>query len=223
MTAINLFVEPQRACLLTDAAIIGPDGRVQSIATKVIASAELKCAMACTGAYDGEIWHSLKEAVESCRSQHELMRCLPLFAMKASGEIATALNRSSYVLPSEANLRIIVAIWSAERDEAQGYVFGATIEDLPSGMQAGRPNGCRLYIQPEVPAKYLPSSPLKRDAALRLLTAQRKGRDSIGRHTVGGGAELTIVDRRGVEVSQIHQWPDLVGKQIRPKRGWRFW
>jgi hypothetical protein len=216
MTAVNLIVAGEATYLLTDGAIIGEDGRLQSISTKVIVSHRLKCAIALTGGFDGETWHALNDFIEGCPSQHELMRLMPMSGLRAHALAKEALGRSSpRLMPTDTILRLIIGIWSETRSQAEGYIFGATAEDIPSGMRPGELNGCRRYIQPaDVDLAVIPTGCLDREAALRLIEAQRHHRDAFGRHIVGGAAELVTVSQEGVTRAVLHRWHDRVGEPI---------
>lgn len=214
MTAVNLFVNSDAAVLLTDAAVIDHEGRLQSIATKVIKCPHLRSAIALTGMIDGEGWHSLKDTISACGSQEALMRLLPSLAMQAHHHVAAELAKNPRELPTETKVRLIVATWSEVRLQPEGYVIGGRETDAPPGMGAGV-NGCRRYIQPEIRPREVPQH-IDQKSAHRLIEAQRRTRDALGRYVVGGAAELTTVDAAGVRAQVIQTWNDRLGEPIRP-------
>ena len=226
MTACNLIVADRAAYLLTDMATYRADGIVTALKTKVVAHPSLGLAMTATG----PAWDSSQDLMKSwmgeLHSADHASETLPRLVAMLEADRCADFQRRGLALddrawPPQGVFRIVVALWSESRRRAEGYQFCTDPQFRPQGrvdltLQPFPRNG-RLdhYLSPSFDAAAFDP---ERDGLEMLETQRRDYTDPFrGYHTVGGTAQLTIVDESGVISRPLRQWPDEIGRRIEPR------
>jgi hypothetical protein len=217
MTAANLVVRERAAYLLTDSATYRPDGTIIDLKPKVIASPELRVAIATAGVVWGTMDAVIRRWLGMRRSSDEAASAIPmLIAMLRADRDADYRRRGvsmdEKAWPPQGVFRLVAATWSAERRRPEGYT-ACSRGWLPQGpterfIQPPEDGGLDVYgadFDPE------------RDG-LALLEAQRGFVDAYAGHIVGGTAYLTTVSECGVTTTVLREWPDEIGRRIEPNR-----
>jgi hypothetical protein len=228
MTAANLVVAERAAYLLTDSATYATDGAVLDLRPKVIASPELRIAIA----GNGETWDT-KEFITRCwmglqPSSDGAIAALPQLVGILKADLEAYYRRHQTPMrpasewPPPHVFHLFATVWSQERQRPEGYAIssrGAAFYPH-SAVLSGCVYQMKRHIQPPF------AGPLSQDPyseqfdperdGLALIEAQRRWVDADGRHIVGGTAQLTTVSEVGVTTTVLREWPDEIGRRIEP-------
>lgn len=224
MTASSVFVANDAAYLLTDTAVLSPDGTgaIWKLASKVVQSERLRIAASLSGDAnvveyeDGRLSSPLgavHELLEASATQQEAMKALP-DALEGTDRILLEMTNGS------GNFRLTIALWS--EDGPQGFFVCSSGDRLP-GVEPFTLVRVNEFVHPNVPLELDPDR-LAADTseAVAMLEAQRRKRwaegNASGFFTIGGEGQLTRVDERGITTKALVRWPDSVGKRIEPDR-----
>jgi hypothetical protein len=216
VTAANLIVCERAAYLLTDSATYRSDGTIIDLQSKVVTAPELRIAIASAG----EVWDTkddlIREWIGWAGSADKAVGEFPTLVALLNDDLKDYYRRHGTPMrpasewPPQHVFRLVVAIWSAERRQPEGYAICS---------RGWLPQGPTLrFIQPPEDGGldfYSPDFDPERDG-LALLEAQRRFVDAYGGHIVGGTAQLTTVTEASVSTVTLKQWPDEIGRPITP-------
>jgi hypothetical protein len=212
VTAINLVVQPERAILATDTAFYDPQGRLKHKASKVAIWEAGRMAFAVCGCVQAYRLADLAND-PALNSQEDIMAALPAFARKVREENRRGAPDQERDRLNE--IQIFVAMWRKKNDCAEGYILSSDQAFLGETYTPFSWAALLRVSTPPVPADLvdLVNFEPERDA-LPMLDHQRNDRSLDGASWVGGCAEVTVVDRRGISKSVIHDWGDRPGLLI---------
>ncbi len=217
MTAANIFLLPDRACLLTDTGKYNDAGEMLATGRKVASSERHRVAIATAGIGYLGMDADLARWMDEQPSQAALLQRL--------ADRGRALNSELSELSAEPDshhrampLQMFVALWHAQRDQPETYIMGAPGSEFGPSYTPWTLAGVAEVISPRADRSLYPHPGFdpRRDG-LRLIEAQRAYKDERGAHRVGGQAELTEVTRDGINQSVLRVWPDKLGQMIKPE------
>lgn len=227
MSALVMVCKSDRVELLSDAALYDPiTGTVGAIHSKLSPLPELNCVMAGRGPIP-VMWITAYVAGLSSKTFDDVVANFDAIRAEA------ATYKSSDV-PVEEWGRCDIGLigWSESRNRPEGYVSPGM--GLPeNGVAAGGLESCDVGVfadgSAEVTHAFVESVREEREgfdagtdgvALMELLRRQAlsdsDGRGACPRHCIGGYVEQATVTAEGVTVRTIHQWPDEIGKPIKP-------
>jgi hypothetical protein len=206
MTAVSLFVQDHAAHLVTDAAYYDADGQMVATRSKVAINAAARMAIGCSGCVQD---HQIATALGLCDGQADVLSRLPdvVRAIRADNTAQSA------NLPT-IELMLFVALWSTERDRAEGYVIASDRAYLGDGYTPGTLVDVLQLTSPPMPTIDLASFDADRDAAGLLEAQRRYAWPNDPNCYVGGYGELTTVTWGGVERRRVVEWADVIGEPI---------
>lgn len=222
-----MVCKSDRVELLCDAAHYDPNsGTVGAIHSKLAPLPELNCVMTGRGAIP-VMWITAYVAGLSSASFDDVVANFE--AIRA--DAATYRNDD---IPIEAWTRSDIGLigWSENRNRPEGYIaLGCDAPEL--GLSAGNLRPCDVGVfsdgSTDVANAFVASVRENRDAfdartdGIAVMELMRREtlpltdkRDARVGHCVGGYVEHATVKRDGLSVRTIHEWPDEIGKPIRP-------
>lgn len=218
MSLAALIVQPTAVHLITDAAIIGPDGELLAIESKVSTFPEIGLAVSFTGCCHAA---RIEEAIGSLCAKD------PATALRGLAGVAEALSQTNREHGErEWGIRLVAALWDRERQIGTGWLY----DNIPASPTntAGRLRNTQGYIDFAAPADIFgrdidvrdPTSfDVERDAVTLIEAARRAPwADDTGAppiYAVGGFGEVTTCDANGIRRRTVIEWPnDRVGGAI---------
>nr|WP_047170078.1 hypothetical protein [Sphingomonas sp. Y57] len=216
MTAINAFLTPGGAHLLTDAAFYDTEGRLRHVASKIAVCEPLRMAIAVSGMAEAARvvdWYAAYQDL----SQSYALTLLPMVARAIRDDNLRA------GFPGEPDVQLVAALWSDEHDQPQLWIassnrawFGERYQPGTLARVGAMSGGCIDPLSVVPPHRRADGFDAIRDG-LALLRAQRaEPWPDNGRYYVGGFAERTTVTRGGIERMVLERWPDRLGELITP-------
>lgn len=222
MTALNLWVQPDAAHLITDAAHYAPDGNVRWFGPKVLCFSEAGVALSSRGHITAARLRQLYDAT-GATTKAEIIGAMKFVAETAKAQNAAAFPDAETVGMSDFSLTAIA--WDDQSDKPIAWHIGTGGVGLMPGMD---PlviyRGGHGWMSPHLEdLGALDWDALEPDIdGARILTMQREMPIECPWgpkfHMVGGYGEATTLTRTGIVQRRIIEWPeDEVGKPIRPQ------
>jgi hypothetical protein len=227
MSALVIVCKSDRVELLSDAALYDPtSGTVGAIHSKLAPLPELNCVMTGRGPIP-VMWITAYVAGLSSTSFDDVITNFA--AIRAD---AATYNNGSVPTEEWSKSDIGLIGWSESRDRPEGYISLA--KGLPDiGLSAGGLHLCDVGVftggSAEVADAFVASVRENPDAfdaetdgvaVMELMRSETQPlsdeRDALIGHCIGGYVEQATVTRDGVSVRTIHDWPDEIGKPIKP-------
>jgi hypothetical protein len=221
MSAINVFLDPAAAHIVTDGALYERDGTLVAAGQKVATFAHLPAAIAVRGASSFLPLLSI-EINASARSFDEL---LEIIVAKAEAVFAVCA-----AMPGQARFKsvdVILAGWSETRECAEAYgLFNYPAHGAPSWqlvpLEGGLVSPGDYAFHKGIQAAGIDPLAADFDAAtdgLRIVQAQRARAWPITgtaetAHIVGAFAQLTTVTQDAITTRILERWPDKMGQKI---------
>jgi hypothetical protein len=227
MSALVMVCKSDRVELLSDAAFYDPvSGIVGAIHSKLAPLPELNCVLSGRGPIP-VMWITAYVAGLRAATFDEIVAGFA--AIRA--EAASYRDRN---VPAEEWTRSDIGVvgWSDSRDGPEAYMsFGRGLPEI--GLTAGSLNPCDVGVfangPVEVANAFVESVRENPDAfdaetdGIAVIELMRRESAPLGDepgafigHSIGGYIEHATITREGVSVRTIHEWPDEVGKPIRP-------
>ena len=214
MTAVNIFMEPDGAYLMTDRAHYDQKGVVLGICRKVLYRTGLKAAVAFSGMADVDRIAAVLDTLAP-KTQDDLLRDIPTVA----AEVHRQNHASSTSDRLETGVQIFACVWSDVRGRPEAWFCSTNQAYFPESYQPGTLQQISHLTVPQVDTKALFAGVALEDRPRALVEAQRRIPwidDGVERYFVGGGWDLTAVTKDGVLSAPSEDWPDKVGEVITP-------
>lgn len=235
MSALNVFVSPEKVSLLTDTSLYNGAGTIIGFACKAAVVESW------TGAISGrgDVWGIVTAAAlaEEFGSFDEFIaRSGAILEHKHAAALADAQAAGA---TGQTRIEVTAIGWSESRDRAMAFMISNMSDDGPAFVWSDVCDGddSGFSVGPEIDSAveewrmhrvgadtldYKPADfdPIKH--GMPLMEAQRRSLTDpelfAGEpfHAVGGSVWCSIVTRDGVEQRVIHEWGDEVGKPIVP-------
>lgn len=220
MSACIAATAPDRAFLMSDAAVYNDAGVLTAISSKIILLPALKAAGSCRG---NLIPLRLVEmAIEDFGSWDAFRPNAPA-VFEAVDQLMTC------IVPGRFYEFVLVG-WSAERDRAE-VVFHTSHDQVPEGFNLGRPTLITETLIPRGPGLEALSeiAPFDFDPRTHGLEAMEQahrtladlrcgqGPDEFMAHSVGGFVQLVTITPEGITSEILRNWPDQIGRPIEPE------
>ena len=229
MSALVMVCKSDRVELLSDAALYDPiTGAVGAIHSKLAPLPEFNCVMSGRGPIP-VMWITAYVAGLSSTTFDDVVANFD--AIRAE---AATYNNGDVPAEEWAQSDIGLIGWSESRDRPEGYISrGNRVSEIAVATKSLSPCDVGVFAGGSVDVANgfidgVRESPDGFDAEIdgaaimELLRSEAlplgDAHDAFFGHCVGGYVELATVTRTGVTVRTIHEWPDAIGKPIRPSR-----
>lgn len=219
MTAISLFIARGRSHIIADRAQYHDDGTILGIRPKLVIDQRLRIAVAVNGNVVGTTGEDLAAWLGGCSSLSEVVRSAPAFVAGAHAELSKLIAS-----PATANghartvVQLFMAAFDIDRHAPTSFIVGSDQGTFGPGYEPLTVRRVRQVVSPPVEPGLAPGAddfdPIA--GGRRLIEAQRQIPDDRGIYRIGGGADLASVGPQGVGVCELVQWPDEIGKRLRP-------
>ena len=234
MTAIVMLRAEDRVTIGSDGAVCDLDGRLISLASKVVLLPEYGCVIGYRGA--GGFHRFLGNAIDACPAENfeDLAAALP-DVMRATWEWF----RSVFPDHPGKSFAIAIAGWSAQREKFELYRSGSAERQIEGIAEEAKPFEIvpienDLYCAPLPQREQIERLGITFETsgpeddmglAIKIIAANRASRHrslddpeaGAPQHNVGGFIQLTTLFAGGISTQIVHRWRDRMGELIEPQ------
>lgn len=225
MSAANIVLTRDAAYLFADQGTYHHDGAILYAGRKIATCDRLRIAVSHAGLGHAGFNNEVAAFLDGFASAEDALAGLPGLIVKTLDDLETGLQNDTHEIAGNLPriLEFYVALWSHERNRAEGYIIGSQGCTFGPGYEPLSIRGVSRLLSPPLGPDFEFPEPFDgpRDG-LDLLQRQRLIPDDRGFYRVGVAAEMVKVTAAGIERRILHTWgEDRVGSPIRPATAWR--
>jgi hypothetical protein len=213
MTAINAWAGKDSATVYTDAAWVGPDGRLLWIAPKVVPLPHITAAMVVRG--NSQTIHALQSHLPALlTSFDQAVREAGPMMLDPPKDLRAAMGPESF-----GGWQVMLLGYSEHMGSFAGAFMQGTIENGEPGWKVDPFMRLASPMSDDLAAKVEPMNddPGPRGAGA-IMDRQRRilNTDPAGvpGYVVGGFCQRTHITREGITTTIVRRWPDKIGEPI---------